>query len=44
MISIHGHEVLQMMDGNDYTESSLLNAINENLVPKLDFIPVLTPI
>ena len=29
MISIHGHEVLQMMDGNNYTESSLLNAINE---------------
>ncbi|MCX8600610.1 MULTISPECIES: YecH family metal-binding protein [unclassified Gilliamella] len=29
MMSIHGHEVLQMMNGNDYTESSLLKAIVE---------------
>ncbi|MWN06363.1 DUF2492 family protein [Gilliamella sp. Pas-s95] len=29
MMSIHGHEVLHMMDGNNYTETSLLNAIND---------------
>lgn len=29
MISIHGHEVLDMMDGNVYTESSLLDAIHK---------------
>ncbi|SCB72636.1 probable metal-binding protein [Gilliamella bombicola] len=28
-MSIHGHEVLHMMDGNNYTEASLLNAIND---------------
>ncbi|OCG43768.1 hypothetical protein A9G35_09590 [Gilliamella sp. Choc5-1] len=26
-MSIHGHEVLHMMSGNNYTESSLLDAI-----------------
>ncbi|PXZ05295.1 DUF2492 domain-containing protein [Gilliamella apicola] len=29
MMSIHGHEVLEMMDGKDYTESSLLDAIHK---------------
>ncbi|MBI0027685.1 metal-binding protein [Gilliamella apicola] len=29
MLSIHGHEVLQMMAGNNYTESSLLEAIEK---------------
>lgn len=29
MSSIHGHEVLQMMNGNNYTESSLLKAIQQ---------------
>ncbi|NUF48661.1 YecH family protein [Gilliamella sp. ESL0250] len=29
MMSIHGHKVLHMMDGNNYTESSLLNAIKD---------------
>jgi probable metal-binding protein len=29
MISVHGHAVLEMMDGNDYTESSLLDAIHK---------------
>ncbi|OCG09105.1 metal-binding protein [Gilliamella sp. wkB178] len=29
MLSIHGHEVLHMMDGNNYTESSLLQAIEQ---------------
>lgn len=28
-MSIHGHEVLEMMDGKDYTESSLLDAIHK---------------
>lgn len=28
-MSIHGHEVLHMMDGKSYTEASLLNAIND---------------
>ena len=28
-MSIHGHEVLKMMDGNDYTEYSLLEAIHK---------------
>jgi probable metal-binding protein len=27
LMSIHGHEVLRMMEGNNYTESSLFNAI-----------------
>ncbi|KFA59629.1 metal-binding protein [Gilliamella sp. Choc4-2] len=27
MLSIHGHEVLNMMIGNSYTESSLLESI-----------------
>lgn len=29
MLSIHGHEVLHMMNGNNYTESSLLEAIHQ---------------
>ncbi len=29
MVSIHGHEVLQMMEGNSYTELSLLAAIEQ---------------
>ncbi|OCG01273.1 YecH family metal-binding protein [Gilliamella sp. wkB112] len=29
MLSVHGHEVLHMMDGNNYTESSLLQAIEQ---------------
>jgi probable metal-binding protein len=29
MVSIHGHEVLHMMNGNNYTESSLLKAIEQ---------------
>ncbi|OCG71427.1 metal-binding protein [Gilliamella sp. Occ3-1] len=28
-MSIHGHEVLHMMNGNNYTKSSLLDAIKE---------------
>ncbi|WP_392551831.1 YecH family protein [Orbus wheelerorum] len=29
MSSIHGHEVLNMMEGNNYNEDSLLKQINE---------------
>lgn len=29
MLSIHGHEVLHMMEENNYTESSLLEAIEQ---------------
>lgn len=29
ILSIHGHEVLHMMTGNSYTESSLLDAIHQ---------------
>lgn len=32
MSSIHGHEVLNMMEGNNYNEDSLLKQINEKFV------------
>lgn len=37
MLSIHGHDVLHMMDGNNYTERSLLEAIEQKFGPDAQF-------
>lgn len=37
MTSIHGHDVLYMMEGNNYTETSLLDAIKQKFGPNAEF-------